>query len=63
MKVAESWDSEEGVELSRHIMRSCFAKCVAFENWMMRRTLVLALLNLLIAHQELSTRLCLLFAV
>lgn len=37
----------------------CFAKCVAFEIWMTRiaeeRTQALALLNLLIAHYELSS--------
>lgn len=29
----------EGGGLSSHITSSCFAKCVAFENWMMRKTL------------------------
>lgn len=28
-----------GGGLSSHITSSCFAKCVAFENWMMRKTL------------------------
>lgn len=45
----------------------CFAKCVAFENWMMRnieeRTQALGLLNLLIAHCEFSSWFSLLFAV
>lgn len=45
----------------------CFAKCVAFENWMMRnteeRTQAQGLLNLLIAHYELSSWFSLSFVV
>ena len=59
------WDSEK-VVLS-HIMSSYFAKCVAFDNWMMRnveeRTQGLGLSNLLTGHYELSTWFCLSFAV
>ena len=61
VKVAEwGWSGSQGggTALEPH-RRPCFAKCVAFETWMMRnvdgRTQALGLLNLLIGHYELSS--------